>query len=73
VATRTVIATSTPTPASCLNLGRKIALVIDILRRLGARQKQRRYRARDDLNANGVIDLDDLRAVIDAPPCHRRR
>jgi hypothetical protein len=56
-----------------MSLGQKVATSIDILRRFGARAGERRYRARDDVNDDHVIDFDDLLLVIEAPLCHGQR
>jgi hypothetical protein len=67
LATRTVEAT--PAPSECLTWGRKISLALGILRRAGKHEGERGYRARYDVNADGVIDAADLARVLAAPTC----
>ncbi len=72
-ATRTVVptrtATATPVPEDCLTLGEKIHLTIGILLRWGAREGQRHYNWRYDLNDDGRINGADLHEVLTAPLC----
>lgn len=70
--TRTAIPTSTATPA-CLTWGEKLSTVIGVLHRLGAEQGDKRYRARYDIDGNGVIEIEDALLALSAPTCTRGR
>ena len=83
VPTHTVTATRTPqsthTPEAtatgephdgCLTHRQKIRLLIGILRHYGAEAGERRYVRKFDVNGDGVIDVDDIMLVLDAPSCH---
>jgi len=70
--TRTAIPTRTATPA-CLTWGEKLSTVIGVLRRLGAEQGDKRYRARYDIDRNGVIEIEDALLALSAPTCTRGR
>jgi hypothetical protein len=67
----TTAPTPTPTPTRCLTLNQKIRLVIGILRHFGAHAGSHRYRARYDVNHDGIINIDDLRQVLLTPTCNR--
>jgi hypothetical protein len=74
VATRTVVPTKTAVPTrtatpECLTLGQKISLLIGIFHHFGKHEGQQGYRARYDLNHDGVIDWEDVRIVIETPRC----
>jgi hypothetical protein len=69
--TNTAVPTATPTPLPCMTFGRRLALIIDIVRRFGAQAGSRRYRAKDDLNGDGVIDERDLAIALRIPVCRR--
>ena len=58
-------------PQNCLTFGQKVSLTIGILRRFGAHEGDRLYKARYDVNHDGVIDIKDLTRVIETPTCHR--
>ena len=61
--------TATPTPPACENFGQKLETIVNILRRLGSHQGDHRYKARYDLNHDGVINVDDLLLALDIPTC----
>ena len=70
-ATREPSRTPTVTPPQdCLTFGQKLHLTIGILRRMGAHEGDRAYKARYDVNHDGVIDIKDLVRVIETPTCH---
>ncbi|TAK60580.1 MAG: hypothetical protein EPO22_09145 [Dehalococcoidia bacterium] len=70
--TNTPTATSTPPPpGQCLKFGQKVELVIGILKRFGAHEGQKKYKAKYDVNHDGVIDAADLLQVANTPTCHR--
>lgn len=72
-ATSTPTATATPQPGVCLPFGQRVSLLIGILRRFGAEEGDRGYRARYDLNGDGVIDGGDASAALNARACARGR
>jgi len=48
-----------------------VELVIGILKRLGATEGQKKYKAKYDVNHDGVIDTADLLQVVNTPTCGR--
>jgi hypothetical protein len=54
-----------------MTIGEKVSAAVNIVIRFGAEEGQTRYRARFDLNGDGVIDGDDMAIVLDAPTCVR--
>jgi hypothetical protein len=64
-------ATPTSTPGACLTFWQKLDLTIGITRRLGAHAGDRGYRARYDVNGDGVIDALDLLQVASTATCSR--
>lgn len=74
-ATAVPTATSTPgtKPPACLTSGRKIAVALGILRNLGARRGDHRYKADYDVNGDGVISVDDLLVLLTTPSCRGPR
>jgi hypothetical protein len=72
MAVPTASASATPRPGVCAPRGQRIAIAIGIVRDFGARDGERRYRARYDVNQDGVIDALDLAAVLMTPSCHGR-
>ena len=65
----TVVRLSGPQP--CLKFGQKVELTIGILRRFGSHEGDRRYKAKFDVNGDGVIDGLDLLQVATTPTCRR--
>ncbi|HLB22518.1 MAG TPA: hypothetical protein VJP07_00335, partial [Dehalococcoidia bacterium] len=75
VVTRTVAPTETvePEPDFCWTIHRKIAVLKQVLRRLGSEEGERRYKARYDLDHDGDIDWRDVEIIfVDIPTCPRR-
>ena len=71
IATRTAAVTATATPSRCFTRREKLRVLREIVRRLGARHEHRRYDAKYDVNHDGVIDVRDISALLDAPLCRR--
>ena len=63
----TVVRLSGPQP--CMTFGRKVDLTIGILRAFGSHAGDRRYKAKYDVNGDGVINELDLIQVATAPTC----
>ena len=61
--TNTPTATPTSTPSACLPFGQKVSLTIGILRRFGSHVGDHWYKAKYDVNGDGVIDGIDLLQV----------
>jgi hypothetical protein len=72
-ATNTPTATASPATQGCLTFGQKTRLFIGIVHRLGAHQGERGYNPTYDVNHDGVIDVNDLFAVLNTPLCYQRR
>jgi hypothetical protein len=49
--------------------GQKVSKLIGILHRYGATEGQRRYKAKYDLNDDGVINAADAAIVLNTPTC----
>ncbi len=64
----TVAATATPEPSDCI-VASRIAIVLGILHRFGARSGTPLYQTRYDLDRNGVINFDDLFLALSASRC----
>ncbi len=70
--TNTPTATMTVTPpGQCLTFGQKVELTVGIMKRLGAHAGQKKYKAKYDVNNDGVIDALDLLQVANTPTCRR--
>ncbi len=70
--TSTPTATATPTGGpSCLKFGQKVELTVGIMHRLGAHVGDKKYKAKYDVNHDGVIDNADLVQVATTPTCRR--
>jgi hypothetical protein len=54
-----------------MTIGEKVSTAVNIVIRFGAEEGQRRYKARYDLNGDGVINGDDMAIVLNAPTCVR--
>ena len=67
--TNTPTATPTSTPSACLPFGQKVSLAIGILRRFGSHVGDHWYKAKYDVNGDGVIDGLDLLQVAATPTC----
>ena len=67
--TKTAQPTSTAEPEECLTWGRKISLLIGIIKRYGAEEGEKKYKAKYDVNHDGVIDAEDFIQVLETPTC----
>ncbi len=67
--THTPTATPTSTPSACLPFGQKVSLTIGILRRFGSHVGDHWYKAKYDVNGDGVIDGLDLLQVATTATC----
>ena len=67
--TNTPTATPTSTPSVCLPFGQKVSLTIGILRRFGSHVGDHWYKAKYDVNGDGVIDGLDLLQVATTATC----
>jgi hypothetical protein len=65
----TATKTPKPEPPRCMTLGEKISLFFGILKRWGAEEGERRYKAKYDLNGDGEIGWEDLEIVLESKIC----
>jgi hypothetical protein len=68
--TNTPTVTATPS-GECLTFLDKLKLLVNVLHHLGAKEGQRRYDARYDLNHDGRINIIDAVLVLKIPLCPR--
>ncbi len=54
-------------------LRQKISTVINVLVRLGAEEGERRYKARYEVDGDGVIEIEDALLALGVPTCRRGR
>ena len=81
VVTRTAVVTGTatrpsptvePAPTWCWTIGKKIRVLVQVLKRLGSEEGDRLYKAKYDLDHDGDIDLRDVEIIfVDIPTCRK--
>jgi hypothetical protein len=54
-----------------MTIGEKVSSAVNIVIRFGSHEGDRRYKARFDLNDDGVINEADMAIVLGAPTCVR--